>query len=81
MWEEISYPFTTLNGATVEVCDLISNFIPHFIRRKITYPCWDLSYTMLVKAVPGWSNYALTILFVADCNTAWYMAPSVCRGL
>ena len=30
----------------------ISNFIPHFILDVIIYPCWDLSYTMLVKGAP-----------------------------
>ena len=30
MWDEITYPFLNYNGATVEVKEWISNFIPHF---------------------------------------------------
>ena len=41
MWDEIAYPFLIFNGATVEVWELISNFIPHFTVHVITYPCWD----------------------------------------
>ena len=28
-WDEMTYPFTNLGGATVEVCECISYFIPH----------------------------------------------------
>ena len=31
MWDEITYPFSNFNGDTVEVCEWISNFTPHFI--------------------------------------------------
>ena len=34
MWDEITYPFPNLNGATVEIWVQISNFIPHFHRCK-----------------------------------------------
>ena len=27
-------------------------FTPHFTEHVITYPCWDISKTMLVKAAP-----------------------------
>ena len=37
---EISYPFLIFNGATVEVWEWICNFISHFIRHVIIYPCW-----------------------------------------
>ena len=36
MWDEITYPFSNFNGATVEVGDGISIFIPHFIIGVIT---------------------------------------------
>ena len=42
MWEEIVYPFSNFNGCTVEVWELISNFMPHFIGHVISYACWDL---------------------------------------
>ena len=35
------YPFINFNGATFEVWEWISNFIPHFTGHVITYPCWD----------------------------------------
>ena len=38
VWDEITYPFPNFNGATVEVCKWIYNFIPHL--------------TMLVKGSP-----------------------------
>ena len=31
VWDEIIYPFPNFNGCTVEVCEWICNFIPHFI--------------------------------------------------
>ena len=53
VWYEITYPFPSFNGATVEVWEWMSNFISHFTGHVITYPCWDLSQTMLVKGAPG----------------------------
>ena len=52
VWDEIIYPFPNFNGATIEVWKWVSNFIPHFIMGVITYPCYDLSQTMLVKGAP-----------------------------
>ena len=43
MWDEITYPFPNFNGYTVEVWEWMNNFILHFIKHVITYPCWDLS--------------------------------------
>ena len=53
MWDEITYPFPNFEGATVEVWEWISYFIPHFTEHVITYPCWELSLSMLVKGAPG----------------------------
>ena len=41
VWDEIAYPLPNFNSAGVEVCDGISNFIPHLTGHLITYPCWD----------------------------------------
>ena len=38
VWHEIIYPFPNFNGATFDVWESISNFIPHFIIDVITYP-------------------------------------------
>ena len=53
VWDEITYPFLNFNGCTDEVKECISNFILHFIIDMITYPCWDQSYTILVKRDTG----------------------------
>ena len=39
----ITYPFPNINGATVEVGERISYFIPHSTGYVITYPCWEWS--------------------------------------
>ena len=36
VWNEINYPSSNFNGATVEVWEWINNFIPHFTGRVIT---------------------------------------------
>ena len=48
VWCAIIYSFPT-----VEVWEWISNFILHFAGYVIHYPCWDQSYTMLVKGAHG----------------------------
>ena len=39
----------TSMACTIEVWEWISNSIPHFIMGIITYPCWDFSWSKLVK--------------------------------
>ena len=39
VWYEITYPFSNINGKTIEVWEWISNFIPHFTGHVITYTC------------------------------------------
>ena len=39
--DEITYPFSKFKGATVEVWEWISSFLPHFTGHMITYPCRD----------------------------------------
>ena len=65
-----TYPFPNFNGATVEVWEWISNFIPHFI----TYPCWDSSKTMLIKGVPGLkaARYGFGIVWSSSPISEWY---------
>ena len=46
VWDEITYSLPNFNGATIEVWEWISNFIPHFTGHVITYPCCE---TVLVK--------------------------------
>ena len=41
VWDEITHSFLNINGATVEVHELISNFIPHNLMDVITYPYLD----------------------------------------
>ena len=49
IWDEITYTFSNFNRTTIEVLEWMSNFIPHFTGHMITYPCWDLSVSMLVE--------------------------------
>ena len=39
VWDEVTCPFTNFNGATVEVCEWISDFIPHFKVNVFISPC------------------------------------------
>ena len=41
VWDEITYPFSNFNGATVEVWEWISNSIRHLTGHIITYSCAD----------------------------------------
>ena len=40
VWDEITYPFANFDSGTIVVWEWLSNFIPHFTRHVITYPCW-----------------------------------------
>ena len=53
-WDEITYPFPSLNGAAVEVWKWISNFIPCFIMDVIAYPCYIYVNPCLIKRSPAW---------------------------
>ena len=44
VWDEITYPILNFNGATVDVKEWISNFIPHFIAYGITLTWFKLYY-------------------------------------
>ena len=41
MSNEITYAFPNFNGATVEVWEWISDFIPHFMMDAINHPYRD----------------------------------------
>ena len=62
---ELLFLTLLLHGCTVEVWEWISNFIPHLKVDVITYPCWDYTYSMLVKGVPG-SSLAASVLYIVD---------------
>ena len=49
VWDEITDPSPNFNGATVEVWEWISNFIPHFTGYVITYSYQANSWSTLVK--------------------------------
>ena len=62
VWDKISYPFLNFNSATVEVKELIRNFIPHFtgacdylymLGLKLIHVSkqgrWSLAITMLIQ--------------------------------
>ena len=47
--DEINYPSRNINGATVEVWEWMSKFIPHIVVDVITYPCCMLEHLALTK--------------------------------
>ena len=51
-WSEINYPFSSIKGFTVEVCEWINDLISAFTVYVNIYQCWDESYSMLVKGKP-----------------------------
>ena len=64
VWDEIIYLFPNFNGATVEVWEWISNFIPHFTRHGITNLCWDQLLSILVNGGSEERRYMGYILWV-----------------
>ena len=80
LWDETTYPCLNFNGCTVEVQELISNFIPHFMIDVITYPCWDLIQTMLIKGATWWKKVEMTVIQMSkfvprgslDCTGQWW---------
>ena len=38
-WDEIIYPFSNVNGCTVDVWGMMINFTPHFLKDEFTYLC------------------------------------------
>ena len=78
VWNEITYAFSNFNGATIEVWQWISNFIPHFNEHVIANPCWDKSLTMLMKRAPAQKKMRETtfahhveLLFMIGSSTGW----------
>ena len=79
VWDEITDPFPNFNGATVEVWEWTSDFIPHFIEHVITYPyhvskrgpwgvCWYFKRVI--------SEHMLPIKFMSiACETALRVMP------
>ena len=41
VWDEITYPFINSSGTAAEVCEWLSDFIPHYVMDVIIYPCRD----------------------------------------
>ena len=46
VWDEIIHPFSSLNSYTIDVSELISNFIPHIL---ISLSILQLNLSILVK--------------------------------
>ena len=52
-----------LKNTTVEFWERISNLISHFTGYSITYPCWDISQSILGKGLPGQDNREIDIAY------------------
>ena len=83
VWDEIIYPFLNFNGATVEVLEWISNFIPHIIMDAITYPCLGLKLNHVSKR--GHSSVCLCDAYYHELGvlnkgvvTTYTLAVSAC---
>ena len=47
------FSLTEINWTSTEIMTWISNYIPQFYMAVITYPCHNLSKTLLVKEASG----------------------------
>ena len=79
VWGEIIYPFPNFNGATVEVWEWISNFIPHFIMDvcysstlKLTghyLPRWRIPTTCAISALTNHTKNTFSKHYQADIGS------------
>ena len=58
LWDEITCPSPNLKRGKRWRLGMDKNLIPHFTVRIITYPCWGLSLSMVVKMVSVVSLHA-----------------------
>ena len=63
-------PLPISNGATFEILDWKSNLTPHFTGHVITYPCWDLSKSILVKG--ALEDIFFSVICVSHHWQYWY---------
>ena len=54
MGDEIANPFPNFNGATVEVWECLSNFIPYFTNWTCGYLAMGFKLIHVVKGATGW---------------------------
>ena len=73
VWDEITYPFSNFNDATMEVRAWINNFISHFTEHMIAYPCWGYSQSTLVKGTRGSIRSSLAKYW--PCKFSWVVCP------
>ena len=71
-------------GTAVEVWQWLSILTPHFIMNEITCPCWDNSYSMLVKRAPRVNAFffSFAVLWGNHCvcnNHLWLGQLNRCR--
>ena len=61
---------SNFNASTVEVWELISNFILHITGHVITYPYWNYIWSMLVKETPGGQFKLQTLSYQYRCSNS-----------
>ena len=74
MWGEITFSIPNCNGCTVKIWEWISNFIPYFTGHVVTYPCWELSYSLLLKGAPCRWRAVLSVGCITLGNTMHMMS-------
>ena len=70
VWDEITYPFLTFNGCTIDVWEWINNFFLHIKMDVISYPSLGLQLERFNKrgswrAFEGINTFSLYIFHVA----------------
>ena len=75
MWDEITYAFSNLNGAAVEVWECIINFIQHFTGHVITDPSWDLKLIHVDNAGPWQKGSSMVTSVAIYLTIAWLEYP------
>ena len=65
-WDYLSIP--NLQRGAVEVWELISKFIPHFITNVMINQCWTLKLTHISQRGPWWLFSMCTATLVAICH-------------
>ena len=83
VWDEITYPFPNFNGATVEVWEWISNYIPHFMMMSLlihaaikvskgSHRNYDMAHTQHKKLFMLHGIYCMTTVMYPNNWTSYW---------
>ena len=69
LWDEIIYPYTNLNGASV--VQWMRNSIPNYTMGVIIYPCWHSNKSILANGAPSQRQCTLLQMHRHDLSKNW----------